>query len=530
MSRALRRASPLARHRLLPKGGLLLAAAAALGALGCDEPDPPPGGAICGAGQVAGTNYLVDSAELVIAVFKEDAFGCGALHSHVVEARQATFTFDLDASAGGEVEIVVPVVGLEPDDPDLRRKYLPAADSDPLSDGDRNAIRGSVVEEVIGDRFPALEFTLRELSTLQGSGTAKLVSKIAGLNSTTDVTYEATADGDNVVITGSAGLDGEPHGMPRNALGFCVKKDMEFSFTITLAPGTAVCDGEVEEIPPFVPTLFPDEECGEVGYNVVRNEVVGPRCMGCHGGIFPGTADTLRGGATVPLIDWEDFRIDSLRNAGEPLYLTAHKYVELDPNDGLAMPPAALPPEATELLALPAPITIGGQTYNTERALWDAWVNVGQGRNAQCDDEVEPKTFGLDNGLRVEPGAGCGGLRYSTPNPSHQDRSAKDYFEGSCMYCHARDGLLQAPAAAPVGTDIGDFVYVTDFAAGEAPVTHPFYKDANGDLVSFWEASVHRVIDASMAPGAVREQAEDNDAFDAFRAWVEAGYCPDDPQ
>jgi hypothetical protein len=497
---------------------------------GCDgcgpAVDPVAGGEVCGSGSIDGTNYSIESSELVIVVRKKDAFGCGALHSHVVQATQATFTYDLDGSAAGEVGIVVAASKLNPDDPDLRLKYLPDNENQPLSDGDRETIRGSVNEEVLASDHPALNFTLKSLSTLDGDGTATLVSDIAGAESEVDLTYTASKDGDNIKIKGSASIDGEPHGIPRNALGFCVEQVMDFEFELVLAPGDTLCDGEIEEIPAFVPTEFPDDACGDVGFNVVYNEVLGPRCMGCHGGTLPDNPDLLRGGATVPLVTWDDFRIDSVRHPDVALYLTAHDFVGRDPfgEEELPMPPSAQG-EATALLDLLTPVTVAGVEYTTEKDLFDAWVEVGLGRDAQCADDVEKKTFGGNAGQAIEPGA-CNGvdvIRYDTPQAAHGDASAEDFFI-NCTFCHSTGNPAQAPAAFPIASFVDDND-VVNFDAGELPVTHPFYVDSDGDPLSFWEASIHRTEDNSMGPGGGYADF-DPAAFDAFKDWVNAGYCP----
>ena len=505
---------------------LALGLAAGLNASACDTPgDPLPAGEICGSGSIDGTAYAVDSAEIVLAVFREDAFGCGALHSHAVQATQAVFAYDLDGAAAGEIAITVAAANLVPDDPDLRKKYLPDGENQPLSDGDRESILGSVREEVIADEHPALTFVLKDLSTLDGEGTATLVATIAGSDGESDVTYTATKDGDNVKVVGSADIDGAPHGIPRNALGFCVKPVMTLNFEVTLTPGEVVCDDSVEEVPTFVPKSFPDEECGEVGYNVVYNNVIGPRCAGCHGGTLPNNPELLRGGATVPLYEWDHFRVDSLRNPGEALFTTAHEFVGLQ--EGLVMPPSQNG-EATAMLTMPEPVTIAGTTYNTERELFDAWVEKGLGRDAQCDDDVEKKTFGLDNGQRIEEGAACGGLGYETPQADFGDATAADFFTNTCLYCHANNDPSQAPSAPAVGTltDTENFVYEIDFNAGALPVTHPFYVDSDGDPLSFWEASIHRTEDGSMYPASEFGIYDGDPSFEAFKAWVVAGYCP----
>ncbi|MDP2343224.1 MAG: hypothetical protein Q8O67_19860 [Deltaproteobacteria bacterium] len=525
--------SILSRHLGLPTAVVAVAALAA----NCNcEPVIPPvvGGELCGTGQIDGVDHLVEAAgsELVIAVNRVDAFGCGALHSHVVLAPQATFTYALDAAGAGDVKIVVAAANLSPDDPDLRLKFLPEGENQALSDSDRATIATSVAEEVKSSDFSTLEFTFKGLSTLDGDGTATLESKIAGATSEAPVAYNVKKDGDKFTITGTATIDGAPHGIPRNALGFCVEKDMELHFTVVLAPGTTVCEGDVEDVPAFEPTFFPDEECGEVGFNVVYNEVIGPRCVGCHGGTFPGDADLLRGGATEPLSEWAHFRVDSVRNPGSPLFNKALEYVTLptDQPDLLIMPPNGVDanglPETTALQDLAAPITIAGTTYTTELELFVAWASdpASVGREVQCGTDVPLKNFGP----RVVQGDCTAALiHYDTPDAVSGD-TAKGFFESSCMTCHSSNDPANAPSAPPVGTTVGDpnnFEYLVDHALGAAAVTHPFYVDDAGDELSFWETSVHRIEDASMYPGALRGDLEGS-GFDAFKAWVNAGYCP----
>lgn len=508
---------------------LFLAAAAVVTATSCADCGPvveglPPGN-LCGVGQVDGVDYALaaDGNEVVITVAKEDAFGCGALHSHVVLATVVAFEYDLKGDATGEVKITVPAAGLDPDDKDLRLKYLPDGENQELSDGDRQSIRGSVSEEVKASEFKDLIFTLKDLSTLDGDGTATLVSDIAGATSEVAVAYNAKKDGDDVTVSGTATIAGGPHGIPRNALGFCVSPDMDLSFTLTLTPGTQECKVGGDVVPPFEETFFDDTECGDVGYNVVYNNVVGPRCMGCHGGILADGSGNFRGGATVAFGDWRSFRVDSLRNPGAPLFQKAHEYVNLPSDDPevLAMPPSASG-ESTALQDALLDAT-GAGAFTTERELFNAWVAAG-GRDAQCADDVEQTVF-----TRTEPGdcLAATAITYEAAQADHADASAKDFFEGNCMYCHATGHPDAAPSAPPVGTyDAVTDTFTTNFVAGAAVATHPFYVTAAAAPLSFWEASVHRTNDGSMPTGSAIGGYEGDDGFEAFKAWVAAGYCP----
>jgi hypothetical protein len=497
----------------------------------CDGPDPElPAGNLCGTGQIAGSDYAVDAdnSRVVLSVFKEDAFGCGALHSHVVNATIVGFEYDLDDAAAGEVKITVPAKGLDPDDPDLREELLPEGENQALSDGDRQSIRGSVAEEVKAGEFADLVFTLKGLSAIDGEGTATLVSDIAGATSEVPVAYAATKDGDVIVVEGTATIAGGPHGIPRNALGFCVNPDMDLTFKVTLTPGAQACAVGGEAPVVFTPTVFPDEECGNVGYNVVYNNVVGPRCMGCHGGTFPGNAELLRGGATEPLITWDDFRTDSVRNQGRPLYETAHEYANLVPGGGsLSMPPVEFfesNPLVEEFFYAEAGDIPEGIT--SELALFNAWATTDQGRNARCETDVEKKVF------TAAPVGDCTtALKYSDANDAFDGLSASD-FMGNCLYCHAENDPSRAPSASTIATyDPDSGAYAMNFAAGDLPVTHPFYVTADGAPLNFWETSVQRVKDNSMPVlgiDAVPHGFDEDPSFLAFEAWVNAGACPDE--
>ncbi len=509
-----------------------VAAAAALGACDCGAPpDGLPAGNICGTGAVDGVDYAVAEKgnEVVITVHKNDAFGCGALHSHVVLATQIGFEYDLDSAGAGQVKITVPAVGLDPDDKDLRLKYLPDGENQELSDGDRSSIRGSVAEEVKAEEFADLVFVLKDLSTIDGTGTAKLVSTIAGADSTVDVGYNARKDGDDVTISGTATIDGAPHGIPRNALGFCVDPIMELTFKVVLTPGTQACDIGGAEPVVFTETEFPDDACGDVGFNVVYNNVIGPRCMGCHGGTLPSDATKLRGGATVPLAEWLDFRVDSLRNQGRPLYETADGYVSHPETGGISMPPqpgadsdgtpiaTQLQPELIDRAGVPDDII-------SELDLWSAWIAAGA-RDVQCENDVEKKVFD-----HAAPAADCDAvdaIHFDTPgDPADEFTSPRGFVEGNCLYCHSNGNELQAPSAPPVGNFDADLgADIADFAAGNVAVTMPFYVAADGSPLTFWEAAVPRVDDGSMFPDSTVLGFDGDVGYEQYKAWIAGGAC-----
>lgn len=487
-------------------------AAATFGACNCN-PITPPAGDVCGTGTVDGAPYAVDPAgtRALLVVSRKDGAGCGVFHSHVVKATVGTIEYALNSADLGAstVKVTLLAAGLDVDDPQLRAELLPEGENQPLSDGDRQSIRGSVAEEVLAHEHPTLVFTLSKLSAADGAGTATMKAELAGATSDVGLDYTVTKEGTTYKVTGTASLDGAPYGIPRNSLGFCVEQVMQVRFDIVLVPAAqpVVCEG-AEPPPAYEPQFFDDTECADaVGYNEVRDVAV-RRCAGCH-------AAELRLGATVPLIEWEDWRSDSLRNPGRPLYQTAHDYVHLAPDQGLSMPPVdPVEPLATALTA-------------EEIAVFDAWVEGGA-RNAACANDPGPTTFAERDFTAKQ----CDDVLHYT-SPDAEGNTAKSFFDNNCSYCH-QDGTgryVQVPQVSLLD-DNGDFVIddetggpAVDHVAAAAGVLHPYYLGAGSAPLSFWEASVLRVEDLSMTPNAGFDMTQDP-SFLQFKAWVEAGAAP----
>lgn len=486
--------------------------AATFGACNCN-PVTPPVGDVCGTGTIDGAPFALDPAQTraLIVVKRKDGAGCGVFHSHVVNAAAATIEYTLDTADVGAstVKVTLNADKLDVDDPDLRAELLPDGENQPLSDGDRQSIRGSVAEELLAQEHPTLVFSLSSLSAASGKGTGKLKADLAGATSDVDLEYTVSKEGDVYQVSGSAKLDGAPYGIPRNSLGFCVEPVMDVRFDIALVPVAqpVVCEG-AEPPPPYEPTFFDDAACADdVGYNQVRDVAV-RRCAGCH-------ATELRLGATVPLVEWEDWRTDSLRNQGRPLYETASHLAHLSPDDGLSMPPVdAIEPMASQLTA-------------EELALFDAWI-AGGARNAKCADDPGPTLF-ADRDVAAQE---CDDtLHYTTPDAD--GNTAKIFFDNNCAYCHldAFDTYPQIPQISLLD-DTGAFVIdaetgnaAVDPTVAAAGVLHPYYLGAGSAPLSFWEASMLRVEDLSMPPASGFDYSDDP-AYLQFKAWVEAGAAP----
>lgn len=488
---------------------------AAFGACNCD-PIEVPAGDICGSGTVDGTAYALDAekSRFVIAVKRPNGAGaCGVFHSHIVDATQVESSFTVAAAnaTSSALTVRVAAAGLVPDDPDLRAELLPEGENFPLSDGDRRSITGSVAEEVNpGGDFPILTFTVSGVSSTAGEGTATLTSDIAGASSDVETSYTITKEGANNIIKGTATLIGTPHGIPRNALGFCIDTNMLVTYELHLVPGAVTCD-PLGDGTPFVEEFFEDPACAEdVGFNEAA-AVATRRCAGCH-------SEVPKLGATVPLVVWEDWRVDTIRNPDRPLYESAFEFVHLDPAEGLSMPPQ---PPGAEILST--------DLTDDELALFDAWVDGGA-RNAAC--AADPDPFSVGPAIAENPDCSD---EYTAGNPGE---TAFDFFNNSCAYCHLDNSPEQFYAGipqiaqlddggAPITDDVSGLAAI-DFTKAAAAVTHPFYVNDDEARVTFWVASLARIADQSMVPGGMGDVSADP-SFQAFEAWVNNGHpapCP----
>lgn len=493
--------------------------AAATSNCSCD-PVIPPSGEICGSGTVDAAPFALDAtrSRFIIVVDRNEGGACGVFHSHVVNAGAVLGEFSVVAADPGAstMKITVAAAALDPDDPELRLEFLPEGKNFALSDGDRSSIRGSVLEEVKGGEFPTLVFTVAGMTTTDGDGEATLTSEIAGGTSDVPTSYTVSKEGDAHLISGTATLDGAPFGIPRNALGICVNPIMAIHYELALVPGEVECEG-LGNAPVYAPTLFPDDACAEdVSYNEVRDVAV-RRCAGCH-------AEELRLGATVPLVEFDDWRTDSIRNQGRPLYETAFDFVHLDPAEGLSMPPQ---PTEGDILAT--------DLTPDEVAIFDAWVEGGA-RNTKCADDPGVS----DIGPRIAPETTCSdefnqGDGVDDDADGFGDNSARNFFEFNCAYCHvdATNFYAGIPQVAQLDGDnavIPDPITgngLIDFDLGASAMFHPYYIDDTGQRASFWQASLARVADFSMPP--VGAGFEGDLSFDAFETWVNNGSPPPCP-
>ena len=424
--------------------------------------------------------YTIDTEDshfIIVVINKDSQFGCGLFHSHAVEAESYGLNFRLDADApeNSELSLEVAASGLNPDSPENRARYPETSVSD-LNENERGQIKSSMLEQLDAANNPTLTFTASNFTALEGEGTIDLDVDLAGAQSTLTMTYEGVFEGDKLIITGIGTLDGTQHGIPNGFASDCVESDMTLDLRMVLVPGTLDGGLDAGVIEEYVPTVFPYEgDCVEgttVSFNEVR-DVLGAACAGCHG-----AEPSL--GATVPLVTWDDYRVDSARNPGRPLYETAYEFIT-DPGSAAPMPPEGVVNPLTD----------------EQKALFVRWYEQGA---PDCLDLAPAKTF--------------------DPVPSPPNHCAPVSFNddiaplmaNNCTYCHSAD-----QDALPI--------IDTDYSRGLDDATHPYYASEDGPL-NIWEVSMYRVMDGSMPPFAGGALYDDQgaDVTQLFIDWVASGY------
>lgn len=455
--------------RALSLAALTLPFAACTTGTGDDGGTPVTGGdgTIVVDGEEKG--YTIDAAnsKLLIVIEKKTSIGCPSFfHSHVFEAGAIGLSFDIDESdpASSTLTATVPARALIADAPENRALFELTADEE-LPEQFRGDIKTSGLSELDANTHPTLTFKVLSVDALAaGTGddlpnTAQLEVEIAGQKSTIPMQFRYVSDGDTRTIVGEGILDGTPHGMPRKTE--CYRHDnLPLHLTLTLVPGdepTVVDAGPIEV---YEPTVFPYEgDCvDKIAFNEVRDVAV-RACAGCH------AKPEVNFGATSPLVDYADFRTDTLHNPGAPLFETMRAY--LNAQDGKPQMP---PLDQT-------PLTVD------EKALLLEWIDQG---GPECNEGVAPTTF------TPVAEAPCG-------TPSYAD--VKPLFENNCVFCHTDDG---GPLPA-IGFDYVD---------GTVQAGHPYYRP-----LTLFEASLERIIDGSMPPYGIG--ATD---FSLLTDWIALGY------
>ncbi|MCP4503822.1 MAG: hypothetical protein GY822_28180 [Deltaproteobacteria bacterium] len=420
-------------------------------------------------GESVAYTFSAEQSRFLITVFNKPAqVGCGLFHSHVVNAESMLLDFSLNEDDVGSstLNATIAAAGLDPDDPDLRDEIL---GDEPLSQNDRDTIKTSLIDQVKGAEHPRLTFDASNFTSLTdgASGTLDVAVAIGGGNQTIQMDYDFSVDADGKIeIHGTGTLPGAPHDIPSGFASDCVEADMNLLLDLVLEPGTRDQPGVLPDagIEVYEPTLFPFEDgcdADKISFNEVRDVLV-RKCASCH-------MDPIRLGATIPLVEYDDFRTDSLRNQGRPMYETIADFI--DPQgDHSVMPPVN---DA-------APIT------DAEKQLALDWIAEGA---ADCLDAATPTVF-----VPIASVA-CGPVAY-------QDISS--IVASNCVFCHDSN-----QTALPLLETFGD---------GLVQNLHPFYGP-----ITVWEAALYRMEDVTMPPYANAAPVAVNDIA-LFRTWVEDGY------
>lgn len=419
-----------------------------------DNPDAGPPGSASGTLVLDGEEqlYSVDptaSKLIILNTINFDQVGCGVFHSHAIEALSysAEFFMDQGAPAASTWTFEVPAQGLDPDDPE-NRALFPETDSEMLSEGDRGRVKVSVLEELRAEEHPTLTFAARDFSTFTGEGTAAVDVTLNGITSEIELEYDSTLSEEGIlVVKGTGIIDGTPHAIPNpdGVFSSCISPIMELYLDMTLAPGGG--DGPPpapDAGPDFEPMFFPwDDGCPDAGGFDEVHEIFMRRCVGCH-------MDPQRLGASEPLIEWEDFRVDTARGPGEPLFMTVEEFILLPETASLHMPPLDVSPLTPDEL----------------NAILD-WTEAGAPPDS-CSPTPLP-TF-----THTPESLSCGTVGWA--------EDVQPIFNTySCMECHAAE-----QTGIPALVQYSDGLELTE---------HPLFEPLN-----LWEVGIERMKDGSMPP------------------------------
>lgn len=392
------------------------------------------------------TGYGVVEAESHLRLLnrKKNGAECSFFHHHAVAARNVTYAFNLDVNnpAGSTLSAEVLVVGLDVDDPAERARYDETRDSN-FTERERGDIRASMMQQLDEVNHPLITFAAAGMSLLDGPRTELVNVTLRGVTSTIPLAVTVVNSGDRITVEGTGSLDTAPHGMPVGALRDCIDAVMPLSLKMVLAPGGGDgCnrDGGMGTRGDAAVQLFPEpagscalpSDGGPLSFLAVR-QLLQLKCAGCHSNppVF---------GASVPLVDFEDWRRDSPLAPGVPLYDNAKE--RLEASAGLrVMPPA------------------GYDLTSSERARLLRWLNSGA-LQLPCDADgrpTRPRTF---------PDAGCE-VRQPDEHPYEKVCTfvVKSMNKGrDCLACHGERQAVERYQLCP------ELEFITPPAADDAGI------------------------------------------------------------
>jgi hypothetical protein len=193
-------------------------------------------------------DYEVDydqSSLVVLVLANEEATGfvCSiASHSHAVQAMLFGTEFSIDPASPADswIRVTVPGQALHPDDHELRQRFKETKGGDPVPDGDREGIKGTVFDQLKIDDYPDLTFSVKGPPAVEGiEEKTTITAKMAGVEEVIDTTYTAAFEEEKYVINLTGTIMAKEWGLFAEGFGMdCVDQAVPLNVTMVLKPRT----------------------------------------------------------------------------------------------------------------------------------------------------------------------------------------------------------------------------------------------------------------------------------------------------
>src|SRR5262249_49322006 len=144
-------------------------------------------------------------------------------------------------------------------DQDGYRAQFPETSGESFSSQERSDIRTNMLSQLDASHHSTLKFSASQLTTLDGSGTAKVGVDIRGQSSSTTMNATASWSGTTLTIDGTAPLDGSAHGLPNGSFSDCVDSAMTLKMHLVLVPGQNTASDVDASVPEFVAHEYPED-------------------------------------------------------------------------------------------------------------------------------------------------------------------------------------------------------------------------------------------------------------------------------
>jgi len=206
-------------------------------------PDAPDAVAQDAGGPAGAIKYVVEPGRstLAILVYKDpDTIGAGASHDHIITAQGWTgfVTWSQGNNTGCKVSFDVPVSGLSPDQPAMRKKY---GLSSVLSDGQRSDVKKNMLgkDQLHGSAHPRMKFAAKSCSGSQGSVTVKGALTIRGVTKPVSIPLKVAASDAEFSAKGQLTIRATDYGFQPYTAGFGAlknKNDMKLIVDVKARP------------------------------------------------------------------------------------------------------------------------------------------------------------------------------------------------------------------------------------------------------------------------------------------------------